>query len=75
MNEGIGMLADRRRPQLLLTVFTGPVFRADDMLYRGQYRIPAEFWKVLAMVKPDCALSATAYLQTQKNLIDDLECA
>jgi len=58
-----------------VTVFTGPVFRDDDMLYRGRYRIPAEFWKVVAMVKPDGALSATAYLQTQKNLLDDLEFA
>jgi endonuclease G len=58
-----------------VTVFTGPVFRDDDMVYRGQYRIPAEFWKVVAMVGPDGALSATAYLQTQKNMLDDLEFA
>jgi endonuclease G len=58
-----------------VTVFTGPVFRDDDMVYRGQYRIPAEFWKVVAMVSPDGALSATAYLQTQKNMLDDLEFA
>jgi endonuclease G, mitochondrial len=60
---------------LKVNVFTGPVFRDDDMLYRGQYRIPAEFWKVVALVKDDGKLSATAYLQTQKNLIDDLEFA
>lgn len=60
---------------LKVTVFTGPVFRDDDMLYRGKYRIPAEFWKVVAMVKDDGNLSATAYLQTQKNLIGDLEFA
>ena len=60
---------------LKVNVFTGPVFRDDDMLYRGEYRIPAEFWKVVAMVKDDGNLSATAYLQTQKNLIDDLEFA
>ena len=60
---------------LKVTVFTGPVFRDDDMLYRGKFRIPAEFWKVVAMVKTDGALSATAYLQTQKNLIGNLEFA
>ena len=60
---------------LKVTVFTGPVFRDDDMLYRGKYRIPAEFWKVVAMVKDNGKLSATAYLQTQKNLITDLEFA
>ena len=60
---------------LRVTVFTGPVFRADDMLYRDKFQIPAEFWKVVVMVKQDGKLSATAYLQTQKNLIVDLEFA
>ncbi len=60
---------------LKVSVFTGPVFRADDMSYRGQYQLPAEFWKVVVMVKPDRQLSATAYLQTQKNLLEDLEFA
>lgn len=69
------ILSNAGRHDLKVTVFTGPVFRDDDMLYRGQYRIPAEFWKVVAMVKDDGNLSATAYLQTQKNLIDDLEFA
>jgi endonuclease G len=59
---------------LKVTVFTGPVFRADDMLYRD-VKIPAEFWKIAVMVKEDGSLSATAYLQTQKNLITDLEFA
>jgi endonuclease G len=58
---------------LKVSVFTGPVFRADDMPYRGVYQLPAEFWKVVVMVKPGRRLSATAYLQTQKNLIEDLE--
>ncbi|MDO9325754.1 MAG: DNA/RNA non-specific endonuclease [Methanoregula sp.] len=60
---------------LKVNVFTGPVFRSDDRVYRGQYRIPAEFWKLVVMVKDDGKLSATAYLQTQKNLIDNLEFA
>ncbi|MEI7857959.1 MAG: DNA/RNA non-specific endonuclease [Methanomicrobiales archaeon] len=60
---------------LKVNVFTGPVFRSDDRVYRGQYRIPAEFWKIVVMVKDDGKLSATAYLQTQKNLIDNLEFA
>ena len=54
---------------------TGAVFRADDMTYRGQYQLPAEFWKVVVMRKADRKLSATAYLQTQKNLLEDLEFA
>lgn len=60
---------------LKVTVFTGPVFRDDDMLYRGRFQIPAEFWKVVAMTKKNRETSATAYLQTQKNLIIDLEFA
>ncbi|MGT2802816.1 DNA/RNA non-specific endonuclease [Streptococcus henryi] len=60
---------------LKVTVFTGPVFRSDDMVYRGKFRIPAEFWKVAVMVRDDGKISATAYLQTQKNMIDNLEFA
>lgn len=69
------ILKNADRHDLKVTVFTGPVFRADDRLYRGQFQIPAEFWKVVVMVKDGGALSATAYLQTQKNLIEDLEFA
>jgi endonuclease G len=58
-----------------VNVFTGAVFRSDDRVYREKYRIPAEFWKLAVMVKDDGKLSATAYLQTQKNLIDNLEFA
>ena len=56
-----------------VNVFTGPVFREDDMLYRNEFRIPAEFWKVAVMAKEDGTLSATAYLLTQRDLIGDLE--
>lgn len=58
-----------------MNVFTGPVFRDDDMIYRKKYQIPAEFWKVAIIVKEDGQLSATAYLQTQKNMIDNMEFA
>lgn len=69
------ILSNAKENDLKVTVFTGPVFRDDDQVYRGQYRIPAEYWKVVAMIKDDGNLSATAYLQTQKNLISDLEFA
>jgi endonuclease G len=69
------ILDNAGKHDIRVTVFTGPVFRDDDIVYRGQYRIPAEFWKVVAMTKDDGTLSATAYLQTQKNLISDLEFA
>lgn len=57
---------------LKVTVFTGPVFKGDDMIYRG-VQIPEEFWKIAIIVKKDGNLSATAYMQTQKNLIENLE--
>jgi len=69
------ILQNAGRFDLKVTVFTGPIFRADDLRYRGQFKIPAEFWKVVAIVKDDGNLSATAYLQTQKNLIEGLEFA
>ncbi len=67
------ILKNAKKHDLKVTVFTGPVFRDDDMLYRGAYQIPAEFWKVVVLVKDDGKLSATAYLQTQKNLLAELE--
>lgn len=46
-----------------LSVFTGPVFRDDDPVYRGVL-IPLRFWKVAAWVAGG-ALRATAYLLEQ----------
>ncbi len=52
-----------------VSVFTGPVFRDDDMKHRG-LKLPRQFWKVLVMVK-EGELSATAYLLSQEKLIRD----
>ena len=68
------LLDNAENANLKVTVFTGPVFQMDDVLYRG-VQIPTEYWKIAIMVKKDGNLSATAYLQTQKNLIEDLEFA
>lgn len=43
------------------------------MVYRKKYKIPSEFWKIVVMVKDDESLSATAYIQTQRNMIENLE--
>jgi len=69
------ILKNAGRYDLKVNVFTGPVLRVDDLIYRREFQIPAEFWKVVVMVKDNGDLSATAYLQTQKNLIDNLEFA
>ena len=60
---------------LKVNVFTGPVFNQNDLIYRGKYLIPLEFWKVVTIVKNDDehSISSTAYLQTQKQLIEDLK--
>jgi endonuclease G len=57
-----------------VNVFSGPVFAADDDQYRG-VRLPRQFWKVVTMVKQGGALSATAYLLSQEQLIKGLEIA
>lgn len=57
---------------LKISVFTGPVFKDSDRTYRG-IQLPEEFWKIVVMVKQDGNLSATAYIQTQKNLLGKLD--
>ena len=57
-----------------VNVFTGPVFADDDDQYRG-IQLPRQFWKVVTMVKQAAALSATAYLLSQEQLIQGLEVA
>ena len=42
-------------------MFTGPVFRADDPVYRG-IAIPLAYWKVVAFIHDDGRPSASAYL-------------
>jgi endonuclease G len=51
-----------------VSVFTGPVFDDRDDEYRG-IQLPRQFWKVVAMVKDDGRLSATAYLLSQTRLL------
>ncbi len=54
-----------------ISVFTGPIFRDDDMLYRN-YRLPADFWKVVAFINKKGQLRATAYVRSQKNYLESL---
>jgi endonuclease G len=56
---------------LAVSVFTGPVLAADDDAYRG-VQLPRQFWKVVAMVKVDGALSVTGYLLSQAALLGEL---
>ncbi|HIH74497.1 MAG TPA: hypothetical protein HA306_04475, partial [Methanosarcina sp.] len=63
--------ADNANEQI--SVFTGPVFREDDMIYRDESLLPADFWKVVAFVNKNGNLSATAYLRTQKNYLENIK--
>lgn len=60
---------------LKVSVFTGPIFRDDDRVYRD-VRIPEDFWKVVAVVDDDTGrLSATGYVVSQRDFMHDLEFA
>jgi endonuclease G len=55
------ILSTTRRVGERATVFTGPVFRPDDPVYRG-VAIPLAYWKVVAFIHDDGRPSASAYL-------------
>jgi endonuclease G, mitochondrial len=65
----LGQAQDDRKK---LSIFTGPVLSEEDPLYRG-VRLPLHFWKIAAFAKSDGALSVSAYLLDQQELINDLE--
>ncbi len=68
------VLNNAENSALKVSVVTGPVLAEDDDRYRG-VQLPRQFWKVVAMVKADGTLSATAYLLSQEELIHGLEVA
>ena len=55
------ILANTRRVGERATVFTGPVFRPNDPVYRG-VAIPLAYWKVVAFIHDDGRPSASAYM-------------
>jgi endonuclease G len=57
-----------------ICVFTGPIFRRDDLEYRGVL-IPRAYWKVVAFVSDDMKPSATAYTIDQERELTELEAA
>lgn len=54
------VLRHARVDRMRVSVFTGPLFGANDLVYRGA-QIPKAFWKVVAIVTEDRRPSATAY--------------
>jgi endonuclease G len=57
------VFADVDVEDLKISVFGGPVFQADDRVYRG-VQLPREYWKVLAF-RDGGGLKARAFLLTQ----------
>lgn len=57
---------------LKISVFTGPVFREDDKVYRS-VKIPQQYWKIVVMVNDRRKLLATGYMISQSDLIENLE--
>lgn len=55
-----------------VTVFTGPALDDDDPHYRG-VQLPRQYWKVAVTALENGKLSATAYLLSQKSLIEGIE--
>jgi endonuclease G, mitochondrial len=66
------ILQHARADKMRVTVFTGPFFAADDLEFRSA-RIPAAFWKVVAIVTDRGRPSATAYKVSQVKELQDLE--
>jgi endonuclease G len=66
------ILQHARADKMRVTVFTGPFFSEDDLEYRDA-RVPAAFWKVVAIVTDDGRPSATAYKVSQARELAELE--
>ncbi|MEJ2852876.1 MULTISPECIES: DNA/RNA non-specific endonuclease [unclassified Saccharothrix] len=66
------VLADVDVEDLRVSVYGGPVFQADDRVFRG-VRLPREYWKVIAFVEQG-KLKARAFILTQNlNQLEALE--
>lgn len=61
--------ADSR--DLRVTVFTAPVLRRTDPQF-FDVKVPLQFWKVVAFLRPDGALASSAYLLSQEKLVEEV---
>jgi endonuclease G, mitochondrial len=64
------VLANAVTADLKVSVLSGPVLDGDDPRYRG-VALPLQYWKVVSMMRTDGKLSATAYLLSQRALLDE----
>jgi endonuclease G len=67
------ILDNSRRFELLVNVYTGPVFSDTDKNFKGtEVKIPEAFWKVVVMPKENGELSATGYVVSQGKYIENM---
>ena len=62
-----------RKEKRRMVVFTGPVFRPKDPIYRNEHmdyslRIPIRFWKVCVLERADETLAATGFILDQEDI-------
>jgi endonuclease G len=63
------VLENARTRGFKVSVFTGPVLRADDPVHHG-VQVPLDFWKVVAMVEAESnELLASAYVLSQEGMM------
>jgi len=60
-----------------LTIFTGPIYRANDPFYGhgrvgGPWRIPLSFWKIAVLQKADARWAAAAFIVGQTQYVQAL---
>ncbi|MFJ6310618.1 DNA/RNA non-specific endonuclease [Pseudarthrobacter oxydans] len=65
------VLDTAKAEKLRLSVFTGPVFTANDPEFQAA-RIPLSFWKMLVFQRPDGSHSASAYMISQHELVEGI---
>lgn len=68
------VLKEARASEEKISVFTGPVFRRNDLLYRGVL-IPSAYWKIIAFINDQGRPSASAYIVDQVAELRELEAA
>jgi endonuclease G len=70
------ILQNARTCNMSVSVFTGPFFVHNDMLYKETgARIPNSYWKVVAFISETGTPSATAYKISQEKELSELEFA
>ena len=62
------------------SVFTGPVLKKNDPVYREKFQLPQAFWKVVVTLSDGeddgspVGLASSAYVLSQADLVSDLPC-